>query len=47
MLGEVEAAAAQRALELTEIVDGVIANLNRLLADAPTIITEWRARRIS
>ncbi len=42
VLTEVEAAAAQRAEELSGIVDGVIADLNRLLEGAPKIITEWR-----
>jgi photosystem II stability/assembly factor-like uncharacterized protein len=41
VLTEVEAAAAQRADELTEIVNGIIAELNALLADAPKIMTEW------
>jgi photosystem II stability/assembly factor-like uncharacterized protein len=39
---EVEAAAARRADELSAIVDGVIAELNELLADAPKILTDWR-----
>ncbi len=47
VLGEVEAAAAQRAQELSDIVDGVVADLNRLLEDAPKIITDWQQRRIS
>ncbi len=38
----VEIAAGERALELTAIVDGVIAELNQLLQDAPKIITDWR-----
>ena len=42
MLNEVEAEAAKRAQELTVIVDGVIADLNRLLEDAPKILTDWR-----
>ena len=42
VLGEVETAAAQRAQELSDIVNGVIADLNALLADAPKIITDWR-----
>ncbi len=42
VLTEVEAAAAQRAQELSLIVDGVIADLNRLLQDAPKILTDWR-----
>jgi hypothetical protein len=42
VLSEVEAAAASRAQELSGIVDGVIADLNRLLEDAPKIITDWR-----
>lgn len=42
VLTEVESAAAQRAGELTAIVDGVIADLNRLLEDAPKILTDWR-----
>ena len=47
VLGDVEVAAAQRAQELSDIVDGVIAELNRLLEDAPKIITDWQQRRIS
>ncbi|MDH3272842.1 MAG: hypothetical protein OEN56_15995, partial [Gemmatimonadota bacterium] len=42
VLTEVEAAAAQRANELSTIVDGVIADLNELLEGAPKIITDWR-----
>ena len=42
VLTEVEAGAAQRAQELSEIVNGVIADLNDLLEDAPKIITNWR-----
>ena len=42
VLTEVEAAAAQRAEELSTIVNGVIADLNELLADAPKILTDWR-----
>jgi photosystem II stability/assembly factor-like uncharacterized protein len=42
VLTEVEAAAAQRAEELSAIVNGVIADLNELLADAPKILTDWR-----
>ncbi len=42
VLSEVEQAAAQRAQELSVIVNGVIAELNALLADAPKIITDWR-----
>ncbi len=42
VLTEVEAAAAQRAQELSVIVDGGIADLNRLLQDAPKILTDWR-----
>ncbi|MCZ6915825.1 MAG: hypothetical protein O7I93_03525, partial [Gemmatimonadetes bacterium] len=42
VLTEVEAEAAKRAQELTVIVDGVIADLNRLLEDAPKILTDWR-----
>jgi hypothetical protein len=42
VLTEVEAAAAERAQELSVIVDGVIADLNRLLQDAPKILTDWR-----
>jgi len=38
----VEIAAGERALELTAIVDGVIAELNQLLQDAPKILTDWR-----
>ncbi len=37
-----QTAAAQRAQELSVIVDGVIADLNRLLQDAPKILTDWR-----
>ena len=39
---EIEAGAAQRAQELSDIVNGVIADLNELLEDAPKIITNWR-----
>jgi photosystem II stability/assembly factor-like uncharacterized protein len=42
VLTEVEAATALRAQELAEIVDGIIAELNALLADAPKIMTDWR-----
>jgi len=42
VLTTVEVAAAQRANELSDIVNGVIAELNDLLSDAPTIITNWR-----
>ena len=42
VLTEVEAGAARRANELSDIVNGVIADLNDLLSDAPTIITNWR-----
>jgi hypothetical protein len=42
VLTEVEAAAATRAQELSAIVNGVIAELNELLADAPKILTDWR-----
>jgi len=42
VLTEVEAAAAQRANELSDIVNGVIADLNDLLEGAPKIITDWR-----
>jgi hypothetical protein len=42
VLNEVETAAAQRAQELSVIVDGVIADLNRLLQDSPKILTDWR-----
>ena len=42
VLTEVEAATAQRAQELSVIVDSVIADLNRLLQDAPKILTDWR-----
>ena len=38
----VEIAAGERALELTAIVDGVIAELNQLLQDAPKILTDCR-----
>ncbi len=46
VLGEIETAAALRAQELSAIVNGIIAELNQLLQDAPKIITDWR-RRIS
>ena len=42
VLTEIEAGAAQRAQELSDIVNGVIADLNQLLEDAPKIITNWR-----
>ncbi len=42
VLTEVEAAAAERAEELTAIVNGLIAELNALLEDAPKILTDWR-----
>ena len=42
VLDTVEAAAAQRADELTALVNGVIAELNALLEDAPKILTDWR-----
>ncbi len=42
VLGEVEAAYAMRAEELSGIVSGLIAELNSLLADAPKILTDWR-----
>jgi len=42
VLTEVERGAARRVEELSAIVDGVIAELNDLLADAPKIITDWR-----
>jgi photosystem II stability/assembly factor-like uncharacterized protein len=42
VLTEVELAAAERAEELTAIINGVIADLNALLEDAPKIITNWR-----
>ena len=47
VLTEIEAAAQQRAQELSGIVNGVIADLNRLLEDAPKILTNWRMRAIS
>jgi len=47
VLTEVEAATARRAQELSDIVDGVIADLNRLLEDAPKIVTNWQSRRVS
>ena len=47
VLDIVETAAAERARELTAIVDGVIADLNRLLEDAPQILTDWQTRRVS
>ncbi|MEZ4424281.1 MAG: hypothetical protein R3E98_12790 [Gemmatimonadota bacterium] len=48
VLNEVESATARRANELAEIVDGVIADLNRLLEDVPPIITNWqRPPRVS
>ena len=42
VLTEIEAGAVQRAQELSDIVNGVIADLNELLEDAPKIITNWR-----
>ena len=42
VLTEIEAGAAMRAQELSDIVNGVIADLNDLLEDAPKIITNWR-----
>jgi hypothetical protein len=42
VLSEVETAAAQRADELNGIVNGLIADLNALLADSPKILTDWR-----
>ena len=42
VLTEIEAGAAQRAQELSDVVNGVIADLNELLEDAPKIITNWR-----
>ena len=42
VLTEIEAGAVQRAQELSDIVNGVIADLNQLLEDAPKIITNWR-----
>ena len=42
VLDEVETAAAQRAEELDAIVNGLIADLNGLLEDAPKIMTDWR-----
>jgi hypothetical protein len=42
VLTQVEADAQRRADELTMIIDGVIAELNELLEDAPKIITNWR-----
>ena len=42
VLTEVEVAAARRAEELSVIVNGVIADLNELLEDAPKILTNWR-----
>ena len=42
VLTEIEAGAVQRAQELSVIVNGVIADLNELLEDAPKIITNWR-----
>ena len=47
VLTEIEAGAAQRAEELSGIVNGVIAELNDLLEDAPKIITNWRRVVIS
>ncbi|MFQ5705006.1 MAG: hypothetical protein ACE5HT_13425 [Gemmatimonadales bacterium] len=47
VLNEVEKAAAQRAGELSAIVDGVITDLNRMLEDAPKIIVNWKKRGIS
>ena len=42
VMTEIETAAAQRANELSDIVSGVIADLNDLLSEAPIIITNWR-----
>jgi hypothetical protein len=42
VLTEVELAAAERAEELGVIINGVIAELNALLEDAPKILTNWR-----
>jgi len=42
VLTEVEAAAAERADDLSAIVNGVIARLNDLLEGAPKILTNWR-----
>jgi photosystem II stability/assembly factor-like uncharacterized protein len=42
VLAEVEVAAAERADELTAIVNGLIAELNALLEDSPKILTDWR-----
>jgi photosystem II stability/assembly factor-like uncharacterized protein len=42
VLAEVEVAAAERAAELTAIVNGLIAELNTLLEDSPKILTDWR-----
>ena len=42
VLTAVEASAAARAAELADIVNGVIADLNDLLEDAPKILTDWR-----
>ena len=47
VLTSVEADAQLRAAELSSIVEGVIADLNRLLDDAPKILTDWRRRAIS
>lgn len=42
VLTAVEASTAARASELTDIVNGVISDLNELLEDAPKILTDWR-----
>jgi len=42
VMTEIEAGAAQRAQELSDVVNGVIAELNALLEDAPKILTTWR-----
>ena len=42
VLSDIESAAAARADELSEIVNGIIVELNAMLADAPKIITDWR-----
>jgi len=47
VLTDVEQATQQRAQELSAIVNGVLADLNRLLEDAPKILTNWRPRTIS
>lgn len=47
VLTEVEEATQMRAQELSSIVNGIIAELNDLLEDAPKILTNWRMRAVS